>query len=208
MKLFNLGFPKSGTSTVDRALLEAGLRTAHWEVPEPGPGYIGPAIYRRYFERVDPLLDLTSFDAVSQADFQSYKQSFWPQMDFALIRQILHFHPECRLVLVRRNPSKIADSIVKWGDMQRRLAATGAPGLPIGYATDRENLIRWITGHYAVCRGVLGNFKGYFEIDIESPDAREILSKAIETPLPWWGRENEGKNTVFKLVSAPPESGS
>lgn len=201
MRLFNLGFPKSGTTTVNRALAEAGLKSAHWQVPSPGPGPVGPAIYKRYFEGDDPLRDFAAFDAITQADYQTVDVSYWPQMDYAVIRQIIRAHPDCKLVLLMRHPEKVADSIMRWGDFPHRLFRAGAPGLPVGHATNHRNILTWITGHYAVCRGMLGNYKNYVEIDIEAPDARELLAKAVGTELPWWGHENANHHHPARATS-------
>lgn len=189
MRLFNLGLPKSGTSTLHRTLVEAGLKSAHWEVP--GLGHVGPAIYRRYFEGRDPLADFASFDATTQADYVVGNVSIWPQMDVALIRRILSFHPECSLLLLRRKPEQIVDSMSRWNDMLSRINAVGAPGLPAGYASDRGNAVKWIETHYANCRQHFGGYRRYFETDLESPDALQVIQAAARAELSWWGRENE-----------------
>ena len=67
LRVFALGFPKSGTSTLSHALRRAGWREAHCKVGFLDE-FIGRLMYRRLYGGVDPLFDLAPFDAVTLCD--------------------------------------------------------------------------------------------------------------------------------------------
>ncbi|MGE4064899.1 MAG: hypothetical protein AB7E79_16160 [Rhodospirillaceae bacterium] len=92
MKLFLIGFPKSGTSTIHTALERSGLRSAHWRCDQ---GFVGQIIYENYYAARDPLHSLTTFDAITQADvcLPAMGINFWPNLDFNILGAILTAHP-------------------------------------------------------------------------------------------------------------------
>jgi hypothetical protein len=56
VELFVVGFPKSGTSTLTKALRRAHVRTAHQRIP--GGAFCGELIYEDYRAGRDPLARL------------------------------------------------------------------------------------------------------------------------------------------------------
>ncbi|CUK04615.1 hypothetical protein PH7735_02806 [Shimia thalassica] len=201
MKMINLGLPKSGTTTLQRALETSGVPSAHWAVaPVIGPAnleqletYVGYRMYRDHFRGLDPLQGLAEFDVITQVDMVSDHYSFWPQTDLALLRSIRAHHPECTFLLLRRDPAKVAKSIVGWLDMQARLANTGAPGLPAPFAQDAEYLERWVTSHYTNLRTWFDNDPKYVEVDIASEEARDVLEDCLGQKFEWWGKANKSR---------------
>lgn len=188
MKLFLVGFPKSGTSTIHEALQCSGLRSAHWKCAE---GFVGEIIYDNFYRGRPPFASLEAYDAITQADVCLPEEgiNLWPNLDFSILAWIRQAHPDCLFLLNWRDPASVASSISRWGDLQNRLAACDIPGLPRGYGIRTTHLIRWIEGHYEAVR-VLFKDSNFLELDIAAPDAAEKLSGALGVPLAWWGRAN------------------
>nr|VFK61301.1 MAG: Sulfotransferase family protein [Candidatus Kentron sp. TUN]VFK70274.1 MAG: Sulfotransferase family protein [Candidatus Kentron sp. TUN] len=194
MRVFLVGLPKSGTTTLHAALVVSGLKSVHWYEPTLDR-YVGRSMYFRYFQGQDPLLDFHAYDAVTQADLITLNESYWPQMDYAMLRAIRTHHPDCTFVLNYRDPEKVADSIRRWGNLQDRLHKVGTPGLPPGTEKSQDNLIRWITAHYANMRQFFSTCRNYFEYDIEDIDAPNIIGEKLDMEIKWWGVSN--KNVAF-----------
>jgi hypothetical protein len=191
MKVFVVGFPKSGTLTIDRALRSSGLRTAHWKVPE---GFCGELIYRADRAGRDPLWFLRNYDCITEAGvcLPGRKLNFWPNLDFPLLGRIRRFHPECLFLLNYRDPAKIAASMQGWADLHARLVKSDIPGLPPGAGGRQIELENWIKNHFAACQSRFSNDARFLELDIEDPDAAKILSEALGAPIRWWGVAHAG----------------
>lgn len=189
MKLFNLGLPKSGTTTVQTAFERAGLKSAHWYV-KGMRRHVGRSMYRNYFAGADPLLHFADFDVITQADFVNRQSSFWPQMDLGILRAVQMHHPDVRFFMITRNTEKLVSSLLRWDDLIERMSITGAPGLPAQFAASPPALHRWIEGHYDTTRRLFGSDPGFVELDIDDPEIQDKLSVLVGVPLPWWGNVN------------------
>jgi hypothetical protein len=187
MKLMVIGFPKSGTTTITRAVEASGFKAAHWQ--DPRGRYFGALIYHAGLNGLDPFAHMQGYDAVTQADvcMPGRGINFWPNLDFALLRTIRRAHPECLFVLNYRRPEAIADSIAKWPGMQNRFEHASIPGLPRGYGGTREQLITWIENHFDACRTYFRHDQHFVEIDIEDPEAPNVLGARLGVPIVEWG---------------------
>lgn len=187
MKLMVIGFPKSGTTSITRALEASGLKAAHWRDRENRA--VGALIYRAVLNGMDPFALLEGYDAVTQADvcIPARGINFWPNLDFSILRAVRRAHPDCLLLLNYRRPEAICDSFQKWRNMQKRLTVSQIPGLPKGFGGDRGHLVRWVENHFDACRSFFADDPRFLEIDIEKPDAPERLSKALGIEIVGWG---------------------
>lgn len=195
MKAFVIGFPKSGTSTLQTALTRSGWKSAHWYSGELGL-YVGKAMYKRLYEGVDPFLDFSGFDAIAQADLAAVNEAYWPQLDPIMMGAVLRYHPDCLLILNYRDARKTASSICRWREiqglnLQERLDRNGAPGLPKGYAKNAENIARWIELQHETLRLTYGNHPNFFEFDIDDPEAPKHLGDRLGIEIKWWGHANK-----------------
>lgn len=183
-----IGFPKSGTTSLTRALIKSGIKSAHWRLPRKGQ-FVGAQIYQAIYAGLDPFAYLPGFEAVTQADvcIPSLSLNLWPNLDFAVLSAIRRAHPACLLLLNYRDPEAIADSIIKWEDLQERLTISDIPGLPRGIGGERRELIVWIENHFDACRRYFGRDDNFLELDIESPDVPERLGRALGTEIVGWG---------------------
>ena len=190
MKLMVIGFPKSGTTTIARSLEASGLKAAHWrDRPGPKGRFIGALIYEAIYEGLDPFAHLSDFDPIAQSDvcWPIQGVSFWPNLDFSVLRAIRRAHPECLFLLNYRDPGAICDSIIGWKDLQNRLEMSEVPGLPRGFGGKREHLMTWIENHFDACRSYFASDDRFLEIDIASEEAPEMLGQALGIELLDWG---------------------
>lgn len=189
VKAFVVGFPKSGTTTLHRALTRSGFRGAHWMI---GDGIVGQILTRDFNRGNDPMVSMPGVDVVTQADYIGHKMSFWPQMNPALLQSIEQHHPECTFILNYRDPAALLDSMWRWADLALRLERFGAPGLPIGAASDQRRVMDWFERHFDFCRRFFQNSR-FVEYDIEDERAPDIISEALGVELAWWGRANANR---------------
>lgn len=182
-----IGFPKSGTTSLTRALETSGLKAAHWQ--DDKYRFVGKLIYHAVVNGLDPFAHLDGYDAVTQADVCLPKKgvNYWPNLDFAILRAIRRAHPECLFLLNYRRPEAICDSIMNWRGMQTRLETAEIPGLPAGAGSTRAQLMTWIENHFDACRAYFANDDRFVEVDIESPDVPEQLGKVLGIRIKGWG---------------------
>lgn len=204
MKLMVIGFPKSGTTSITSALESSGLKAAHWRLPDGR--FVGRLIYKAVLSGLDPFEYLKDYDVVTQADvcLPAHKINLWPNLDFAILGAIRRAHPKCIFLLNTRRPEAICDSIERWPLLQRRFQVCDIPGLPLGAAADRANLMVWIQNHYDACRRFFANDDYFIELDIESPDAPVLLGKALGIPIVGWGDVKPKRPVPIKAGRAMP----
>lgn len=189
MNYFCLGLPKTGTVTLSLAFLASGIRCAHWYSPHADK-FVGRSLYAQFFKGADPLADFAKFDAITQADLISAGESYWPQMDYAFLKAVRQYHPDCVFILNYRAPAKTARSISNWNDLQARLVKLGAPGLPPQSAARLESIEHWVEGHYATVRDWFSGDSHFFEYDVEAADVPSLFRQHLGLELAWWGHAN------------------
>ncbi|WP_390866968.1 sulfotransferase [Prosthecodimorpha staleyi] len=184
-----VGFPKTGTTTITRALSTAGWRTAHWRINE---GFVGILIQANIEAGRPAFAGLERYDAVTQADvcLPGRGLNFWPNLDLTVLDTIRRDYPDCLFILNTRDPAKTIASMRGWGRLHRRIMLAEVPGLPKGCGRSDAELERWIQAHYAAVRLRFGVDPRFVEFDIEDPAARDILAAATGLDLVWWGRAN------------------
>lgn len=205
-RIINLGLPKTGTTTLARALRRAGLRVADHRIraqqtedPELQGAYVGDLVYKGYFLTGDPLHYFDGFDALSEMSLIREGRSLWPQTDFALIRAIRRHHPETRFLASRRDSFEVSQSMLAWSDLgTSRLPQGTVPGLPPGYGETSKERELWIEGHYANLREIFGDAPEFMEYQTARPGTKARLSTFLGVNLPWWGRAN---SNPISLVS-------
>ncbi|QBF31403.1 sulfotransferase family protein [Thalassococcus sp. S3] len=198
LRVVNLGLPKSGTTTLARALKLAGLKVADHRIRVRQTQnktlhrqYVGDLLYRGYFETGDPAAYLEEFPAISEMSVLRDGQSLWPQTDAALIAAIRAHHPGVKFLASRRDPFEMSQSILGWSDLgTERLPAANVPGLPVGYGETSKERETWITGHYAHLAMLFRDDPDFLEFDVADKSARNHIADFLGLKLPWWGRIN------------------
>lgn len=199
LRVINLGFPKSGTTTLGEALKRAGMRVADWKI-RPGQsenmrGFVGNLMYHGYYRAGDPLHYLFDFNAFTEIEVVREGKNMWPQTDWGLLSTIRAKYPGAKFILSWRDPVKHADSMRRWSNLGKtRLPMNHVPGLPEGFGRGKGELERWIEGHVAFCRQVFAGADDYLDYDVADPHARDRISDFLGIDLPWWGKANTNEN--------------
>lgn len=197
LKIVNLGLPKTGTTTLARALREAGLFAADHRVREDDTTdrrvrntFVALSLYAGWYEDGDPLGRLTFFDALTEISALRPPLSLFPQCDYPVLKAMRDRHPEIKFVATTRPSEDVCESMDNWRDLGRRIADGTIPGLPHGYGADLSERIHWIESTLQTQRDVFAGRDNFLELDVGAPDAQEQLSDFLGLALPWWGREN------------------
>lgn len=196
LKLFCLGFPKSGTCTIQSVLETAGFRVAHTGSVN---GYVGALLDEDHRKAIDPMSRL-HYDAIVHPSVCDPKNglNYWPQMDSDLLLSIRDKHPEAIFCLNTRPVGKLVRSISNWKDQKQRYTDSDIPGLPPGKGSEKE-LIKWIEWHYAKMRALFKNDPRFIEIDIENAkQSKERLSQALGITIKEWPCLNQNTNLQKK----------
>lgn len=196
LRLVNLGLPKSGTSTLARALRRGGLSCADHKVTTrtdklpKTDAYVGDLLYRGLFDLSDPAAYLDGFDTVSEMSVVRDGQSIWPQTDFAIIDALRRLHPDLLFVATVRDAFAMSQSMLGWSNLGDRLHRTNIPGLPAGFGDTTKARMQWIDAHHAHLRTLFANDDRFLELDVGADRARDTLAAFLSIDLPWWGRRN------------------
>lgn len=200
----NLGLPKSGTTTLARALREAGFTVADYRIRRGQTEkadlvgrFVGGRMYHGYFTSGDPLEELGEFDAFSEINALRGAHSLWPQTDFGMISALREHHRGLRFLASTRAPQDQAMSMLKWSDLGTdRLPASTVPGLPKSYGQTLHERAKWIAAHHAFLRHVFAGADDFLEYDVADPGAPQQIGAFLGRELPWWGRLNATPDTA------------
>ncbi|MGI3168119.1 sulfotransferase [Pseudooceanicola sp. C21-150M6] len=197
LRVVNLGLPKSGTTTLGRALRRAGLHVADHRVhagetkrPELEEAFVADLLYKGYFASGDPLAELQEFDGFSEISALRVNNPAWPQFDFGLIEALRQVHPDIRFVATWREAEEISTSMLNWTNMVERMVKAPLPGLPLGYGAEDAERVRWIVGHYSSLTRYFAEDPHFLLLDMAAEDAADQLASFIGRPVPWWGVAN------------------
>lgn len=202
LKVVNLGLPKTGTTTLARALKIAGYRVAdhrirprQTETAALKDAFVAELLYRGFFQSGDPAELLENFNAVTEMSCLRKGRSLWPQMDFAMIDAIRKHHPDVRFLASRRDAWDVSQSMLAWSDLGTdRLHSADIPGLPAGYGETSAERVAWIEGHYAHLNVLFAGDPSYLEFDVTDSDAQAAIANHLGVELPWWGQANANPN--------------
>lgn len=201
LRVVNLGLPKTGTTTLARALKIAGFKVADHRIKPRQTqndalhhAFVAELIYEGYFRSGDPAGLLHEFTAISELSCLRGGRSLWPQMDFGIIDAIRTHHPEVKFVATRRASWDVSQSMLAWSDLGiERLPSGAVPGLPPGFGETSKERETWIDAHYAHLAAIFRDDPVYLELDVAAPNAKDRLANHIGANITWWGRANRNK---------------
>lgn len=196
--VINLGLPKTGTTTLARALRRTGLKTADHRIRAHQTEntalhtrFVADLLYSAYFETGDPLHSLKEFQAFSEISLLRDGQSLWPQTDFALLRAIRANNPGVKFLASRRDAFALSQSMLAWSDLgMNRLPKSAIPGLPPGYGETTKERMQWIEGHYDTLAAFFAGDPDFLEYDIADAGAPQKISAFLGISITWWGHSN------------------
>jgi hypothetical protein len=208
LRIINLGLPKTGTTTLARALRRGGLNVADWRVRDRQTArddirgeLLGRIMYADYFATGDPLARLDEFDAVTEMNALRLDTNFWPQTDWGFLSAIEDKHPGAVFLLSYRDPDQTAASMMNWRNLgEKRLPQNAIPGLPIGYGGNAAEISRWIEGHYTFCRRVFAGRENFMEYNVADPEVQRKLGAFLGIDLPWWGQANQRRADAAEVI--------
>jgi hypothetical protein len=198
LRVVNLGLPKTGTTSLARALKMAGFRVAdhrirprQTEVGMLKDAFVADILYQGYFQSGDPAEFFADFTALTELSCLRKGKSLWPQMDYAIIDAIRRNNPDVRFLASRRDSWDVSQSMLAWSDLGTdRLHAADIPGLPEGYGETSRERVQWIDAHYAHLNAIFAGDPAYLEYDVTEPGSHAAVAAHLEVDLPWWGQAN------------------
>ena len=212
LRVVNLGLPKSGTTTLARALKIAGLKTADYRIRRHQTddaalqgAFVGKLMYDGYFHSGDPLSLMDDFDAFTEINVLREGLNLWPQTDWGLLDAIRKHHPGVKFLLSGRDPKAISDSMLRWSNLGlERLPQNAIPGLPLGFGETGHERVQWIESHYAHIRKLFDGADDFLEYDVGDKAAPDKIGAFLGRELKWWGRANKGPKA--KSATNGPEA--
>ncbi|MFK7755209.1 MAG: hypothetical protein AB8B51_22010 [Sedimentitalea sp.] len=198
LQVVNLGLPKSGTTTLAKALRMGGFRVADHRIRGRNTAladlkgtYVGDLVYRGYFETGDPGAHLPNITAITEMSVLNRTHSLWPQTDFALIQALRSYHPGVKFLASRRDAFEMSQSMLGWSNLgTERLPDGSIPGLPRGFGDTGKEREQWINGHYATLRHMFRDAPDFLEFDVANPESHDKIAGFLQCDLPWWGKLN------------------
>lgn len=196
LQVVNLGLPKTGTTTLARALRAAGYRVADyrirgWQKSNLTGAFVADLLYQGRFEHGDPGARLGPFTALTEISLLREGRSLWPQTDFGMIDAIRNAHPQVKFLASRRDPFELSQSMLAWSDLgTARLPQSAVPGLPPGFGATTKERMAWIASHDAFLDHVFQGADNFLAYDVTDPATPQRIGAFLGRPLPWWGRAN------------------
>ncbi|MBU2881896.1 sulfotransferase family protein [Psychrosphaera sp. B3R10] len=161
-KIFIIGLPRTGTTSISVALLEMGLTVAH------------TAFTKKAFEVADAISDAPCF-----SDYKHLDQLFPNSKFIYLTRELDSWLPSITMLLGKMAPHLVP----KFGKfhpiLKRSFHHTFSVNLPLSQAELTDCYIR----HQ---RGVLAYFKDredFLSIDVSHSDSLQRMSEFLELPM-------------------------
>lgn len=167
-KIFVIGFPKCGTTSIHDSLLNAGIKSSHWQIPakdnfevnKSGPRQVSPigCLIKKAKQEGNKLLYyLNGYEAFTQMDANFlYKNNsklfcYYPQLEDVPTFDIEY--PNSRFIFNDRKISNWIRSLINWAPNKKSklnykdvIKISDIPGLPRGKGDD-EDLKRWYLWH-------------------------------------------------------------
>lgn len=191
-KIFVIGFPKCGTTSIHDSLLKSRIKSIHWgedwvyerpyKLDEIINGLVGCLIEKAKKEKKDLLHYLDNYKAITQMEV-CYNSDccYWPQLvDVpALDKQ----YPNSKFIFNNRDIKNWLKSITKWKinswpSLRDRIKDCDLPGLPAGRGSD-EDLESWYNWHKQNMVDYFYGKDNFIIFDIEK-DAQEKLGEFLE----------------------------
>ena len=168
-KIFNVGFHKTGTTSLTHFMSDNGYKTLHrpayamqrlnlgsqFDIDE---GSTGPV-------KLENIVDKTLLQELVQ-EFDFFSDNPWP----LLYRLLDQSFPNSKFILTRRNTDSWINSLVKYSDSQH----TRMRQLIYGYGNPENHVTRYrkvYIRHNKDVVGYFGNRKDLLVIDIEDDDS-------------------------------------
>jgi hypothetical protein len=157
-KIFVIGFPKSGTTSIHASLTTHNISVIHWGDDPINPKVIVGLKIREAKNQNKKLLSyLDEYQAFTQMETCIDKnRCYWPQLvDVPLLKEQ---YPNSKFIFNDRIIEKWIGSLQKWNivcgpfrekgeSLIERMIRLDIPGLPAGKGKNEEELKQWYIAH-------------------------------------------------------------
>ena len=182
----NLGFPKSGTSSLYDYYSCGNVVSSHHKCKLET---CGECVFANVEAGRPPLDSCGNYAFYGQLDVDGMNYDsegnwpgegtlcYFPQL--SALQELHDAYPTARFTLTTRPPAHWLASVVGWG-LQERLVDCDLPGLPKGKGTEDE-LMAWFSGHLDTVREFVAAHPSHgplLEIDIEDDSTGQVLAEA------------------------------
>lgn len=188
-KIFVIGFPKCGTTSIHNSLINVGIKSCHWHI-EIGPkceltgltnvSPVGCLIKKAKKEKKELLFYLNDYQAFTQLDANFLHSgnklfSYYPQIEDTIFLD--KSYPNSKFIFNYRNTSNWIRSLDNWlsGGVSYRevIKMSDIPGLPIGLGSDQD-LINWYYWHKNNMIDYFKNKNNFILFNIESDNPQKL----------------------------------
>ena len=199
-RIFNVGFPKMGSSSLQKIFKKSGYYSRHHHCGRAG--FCGQCIRQAILAKRDPLVMCGNFTVWTQMDFHGSQLPIYPQIQY--LQELYDMAPNSTFILPFRNVSKWVYSLSHWDAKGR------APNLRARFIWAEIPELNWTKtmgardSHYEIlfCNHVRSIRKfvserpslSLVEIDIEDPNTGEYLKSIFQrVNSAFWGNANVNK---------------
>jgi hypothetical protein len=196
-KIFVIGFPKSGTSSIQASLTNAGISSINWGKDEIS---IGKCI-KESKEKNEPLLStLNLYQGFTQMEICiDQTRCYWPQLvDVPLLDQQ---YPNSKFIFNDRNIDNWLKSLHNWNintgpirqsgeSLIERIIKLDIPGLPKNKGKTDDELKDWYLQHKNNMIDFFKNKDNFVIFNIES-DSGDKLAEFLEMKNFSWCHTNK-----------------
>ena len=190
-----IGFGKSATTTLDKALASCGYNTFHQNVSLEKTT-VPELLACSYKNSGDPFEQFREYApfAITQMDYTNPSKGLvaWPQLDYEMLEAGYNSSDDTVYILNYREPHSLTSSFFRWknGEFIQRVTDADLPGLRAGVGWNENDVFQWIHAHYDECRRRFAGSERFLEVNIHSSNFREIVEDFLSVQFSWWGKEN------------------
>lgn len=177
-KIFVIGFPKCGTTSLQESFLRVGMPSIHWgnSIDNTHVFLAAHKIETAKKEGLPLLTYLSDYKAFTQMEACIYEYCYWPQMldTPALDSQ----YPNSKFIFNDRNTEKWIKSVSRWvvhgQNLRERFIKFDIPGLPKGKGKEDKELEDWYLWHKNNMIDYFKNKDNFIVFNIENDDPKKL----------------------------------
>jgi protein O-GlcNAc transferase len=178
-RIFVIGFPKCGTSSINNALISKGVPSIHWALdPDRLVLLVGLSIEKAKKEGKPLLSYLKNYRALTQMETCiDEHRCYWPQL--LDVPTLDSQYPKSKFIFNDRDIYKWVNSVSKWripshGSLRERLIKANIPGLPKGKGSNDSELIDWYIWHKNNMIDYFKNKDNFIVFNIEEDKSEKL----------------------------------
>jgi hypothetical protein len=196
-KIFVIGFPKSGTTSIQESLTSAGISSVHWGVDNI---VVGTSIQKAKSQNKPLLSEINTYQAFTQMETCIDKdRCYWPQL--VDVPSLDQQYPDSKFIFNDRNIDNWLKSLHNWNintgpirqsgeSLIERIIKLDIPGLPKNKGKTDDELKDWYLQHKNNMIDFFKNKDNFVIFNIES-DSGDKLAEFLEMRNFAWCHTNK-----------------